>query len=484
MRAILRFDQSDKIGAGHAVRSLALGRALEAFGVGCAAALGPRSDAVGLPGGSPAAYRIADDSPAALRAAFPDGCDILVVDSYALGAEFEAGCRGWARRIVAFDDAPSRRHDCDVLVDATPGRRADSYAACVGQATRVLAGPAFASLRPEFLRARHSRIDAGEDLAFVGFGASDAGNFTAPAVEVARAAGVRVRAVLGRFAPNAESIRARFAGDPHVDVLVDPPDMAMVMAQCTEAIGAAGVSALERCCLGLPSVAVPVVANQRDNADALSALGAAIVVEPAPAESLRQRLAAALRELANSRTEMADRAAALCDGYGAARIAAAAGAIRTHDADAVSFRAVTGSDADALLYWQRDPEIRRHSRNPDPPSPDGHARWLAARLADPTRLFEIASVRDRPAGVVRLDRRDPRDGVGPPCYEVSIFAVPGMSGNGVGKAMLAYVRAALPWARLQAEILPGNDASHALFSVAGYVRRNGLYFNEPIWNSA
>jgi RimJ/RimL family protein N-acetyltransferase len=54
-----------------------------------------------------------------------------------------------------------------------------------------------------------------------------------------------------------------------------------------------------------------------------------------------------------------------------------------------------------------------------------------------------------------------------------------MSGNGVGAAMLAFARAAVPWAALVAEVLPGNDASHALFARAGYVRRDGLYFNEP-----
>lgn len=470
-RAVLRFDVSDAIGAGHATRARALGAALGAFGFARYEALGPRSSAALAPD------RLADDTPAALRAAHAEGCDVLLVDSYALGADFESGCRGWAKRIAAVDDAPNRPHDCDVLIDPTPGRRAQDYATVVPRAAVVGAGADCAPLRPEFLRARHARKAAQADRVFIGFGASDPGDSTTPAIEVARAAGLTVRAVLGRLAPHAATVCAAFAADPGVEIEIDPPDMAAAMADCALAIGAGGVSALERCCLGLASIVVPVVANQRDNATALTQAGAAVLVERTTAAGFKERLRSALARLRTDAAALRARAAEICDGYGAARAAAAIAGLSGRDGSAISFRPVRASDSDSLLAWQRDPGIRARSRNPDPPTAEGHARWLAAKLADRSRLFDIAEIAGRPAGVLRLDRRD---GPGAACYEVSVFAVPGMSGQGVGSAMLSYARAALPWATLVAEVLPGNDASHKLFAKAGYAPRDGLYFNEPV----
>lgn len=481
VRAVLRFDQSAAVGAGHATRCVALAASLRAFGVDCILAVGPDSDAA-IAGGFPV-RRLEGADAAALRAAFPDGCDLLVVDSYRLDAAFETACSGWAKRILALDDSPSRAHDCDFLLDQAPGRIAGDYARFVPAGVQVLAGADHALLRASFRQARHARAATGDAPVFVGFGASDPSNLTGPAVAVARASGQRVRAVLGRLAPHADAVRARFFGDPRIEIRIDPADIAGEMAGCGLAIGAAGVSALERCCLGLASVTVPVVDNQRDNARALAAAGAALCVEPLPADDFGARLAAAFDRLAADPGPVRLAALGLCDGYGALRVAAALGTVCAKDGRPVAFRPVAAGDREALLDWQRLPAIRRHSRNPEPPSPETHARWLAARLADPARLFEIALLDGRPAGVVRLDRLAPQDGAAAPCYEVSVFALPGAEGQGIGKAMLRFARAAVPWARLRAEVLEGNAASHALFASSGYRRADGLYFNEAVGTS-
>src|SRR3546814_8978638 len=49
--------------------------------------------------------------------------DLLVVDHYGRDAAFETACRRACRRILAIEDTPGRRHDCDILLDPTPGDR-------------------------------------------------------------------------------------------------------------------------------------------------------------------------------------------------------------------------------------------------------------------------------------------------------------------------------------------------------------------------
>src|SRR3546814_7838550 len=57
--------------------------------------------------------------------------DLLVVDHYGRDAAYETACRQACRRILAIDDAPGRRHDCDILLDPTPGRSAADYAGLI-----------------------------------------------------------------------------------------------------------------------------------------------------------------------------------------------------------------------------------------------------------------------------------------------------------------------------------------------------------------
>jgi len=80
------------------------------------------------------------------------------------------------------------------------------------------------------------------------------------------------------------------------EVIVDSRDMAALMALADLAIGGAGVTAWERCALGLPAVTVTMAANQAATAAALEAAGASVSAGEAGA-GLDARLAAALRRL-------------------------------------------------------------------------------------------------------------------------------------------------------------------------------------------
>jgi L-amino acid N-acyltransferase YncA len=75
-------------------------------------------------------------------------------------------------------------------------------------------------------------------------------------------------------------------------------------------------------------------------------------------------------------------------------------------------------------------------------------------------------VGDRPAGTVRLDRRD-RRAWGPLC-EVSITIAPDCRSRGLGKAALALARRQQPASPLVARVKASNRASRRLFLAAGY----------------
>jgi UDP-2,4-diacetamido-2,4,6-trideoxy-beta-L-altropyranose hydrolase len=242
------------------------------------------------------------------------------------------------------------------------------------------------------------------------------------------------------------------------------PRMADLVAAADLAVGAGGVSALERCCLGLPSIVLQIADNQRLMAASLADAGAIIDLGPADAvPDTAKSVAGLLGGLADAPqrlSEMSRRAFAVCDGRGTWRVALALLAARPSSAGAVTLRFAAAKDAELLFAWQT-PAMRRFSRNPRAPGWDEHVAWLEQVLADPDRLLMIIEAGGRAAGMLRLD------GLGG-TPEVTIAIAPECHGQGVGKAALLAAGALLPRQSFDAFVHPDNSASHGLFRACGY----------------
>jgi len=490
--AVFRCDATPATGGGHAMRCLALAEALRDSGwsatfagvretLGTVPAIGRSGFAWIELSGAP------QEEPAALAAAVAGGCDVLVVDHYGRGGEFESACRGFAARIAVIEDIPGRVHDADFLLDATPGRETGDYAGLVPGGCRLLVGPHYAPLRRRFSESRNmalARRERGKGIArlLVSLGATDPGNVTSVVLRGIAKSGLTapVDVVMGQASPHLSDVRALAASlGINAKVHVDVSDMATLMAAADVAVGAAGSTSFERCCLGLPSLVVVVADNQKQIAAALVAAGAAVSLGEKAA--LRDDdVAAALGDLAadaEKRAGLSRRGAVLCDGRGATRTAITLAPERAGDGREVTLRPVTPADGPLMLEWQRHPTTRRYARNPAVPGEAEHAAWLQARLGDPATLFNIVLHGAEPAGVLRLDRMAWK---GVANYEVSVLVDPGRRALGLGKAALRLALRLAPEAELFAEVHPDNTASHSLFQSAGFQRTDGTYRHDPL----
>ncbi len=459
--AVFRCDASPSVGYGHLRRCEALAAPLRRAGWTCE-------------------FATDGETPEALRAAWPGGTAILVADSYALDAAFEAACRPWAANVVAIDDAPSRTHDADVLIDQNAGRSAADYYGRVPDGCRILAGPGFALLAEDYPLLREitvPREKAGRPpRLLVSLGGGD-GDATRTALEtVLDGIDACSGAGLATVVVPSEALAKEAARRGHdVRRRLTPGEMARLAAESDVAIGAGGVSLLERCCLGLPAIVVTLADNQRPGTEAAAALGAcrdlgsAEDVTPADvADALKELL-----EDADLRHAVSAAAARTTDGAGAAR-AAAAIAVSGGDetGGALSLRRAAPSDCDLLLGWQRHPDVRRFARNPAVPDADEHASWFADRLGRGGCYLNVVTVDEEPAGMLRLDRLDAeRRG-----YEVSILTAPGYRGRGVARAALGQARHLARGETLWAWVAEENAASHALFRSAGFRPETGGWY--------
>lgn len=480
--AVFRCDASPRIGAGHVMRCLTLANALAETGWTCAfASRAPTAHTV--PALSEAPHDLleldGDAGAGALAARWSGGCDLLIVDHYQLDSVFETACRPWARRIMAIDDIADRPHHCDILLDQNLGRRAGDYDGLVPDPCRRLAGARYALLRPQFAAARRSALRRREigDVPrriLVSLGATDPDNVTAAVLHSLGDAGIRaeIDLVLGRAAPHLDAVRALALDIPgRVTVHAGVDDMATLMNEADIAVGAAGSSSWERCCLGLPTVLLVIADNQRPGAAGLADAGAAIAVDSAAA------VGTAVRDLwrsADRRHAMGAAAAAVCDGHGTTRVLT--GLLipeQARDGAPVTLRLATEADSALMFGWQCDDRIRRFSRDPEPPTRGRHERWLKGFLGGTDRILTLVEHAGAPAGILRFDPVTEGSG-----FEISILVAPERHGQGIGRAALALARRLFLHEDLYAEVLPGNEVSHALFQGAGYHPvREGLYVN-------
>lgn len=255
--------------------------------------------------------------------------DWLVVDHYALDATWERPLQSIVPRTLVIDDLADRQHECHVLLDQNMDRDAQTYAGKVPMGSTVLTGPRHALLRPEFrsLRERSlARRPHGKLLnIFISMGGVDLLNSTGQALAAVRQSRLdkecRVTIVMGGRAPGLKVVEEAAQQFPWpIDVKVDVSNMAELMTQADLAIGAAGGSAWERCCLGLPSLLVVLADNQRNGALALARAGAARLI--GDASNIETQIPSAIDAMQNGATlaEMAVRAGAVTDGQGVERV--------------------------------------------------------------------------------------------------------------------------------------------------------------------
>jgi len=211
----------------------------------------------------------------------------LIVDHYALDARWERALAPHYRKLMVIDDLADRPHACDLLLDQTFGRDAADYGPLVPAHCHLLRGSHYALLRPEFAALRPCSLQRRARPALrellITMGGVDKGNATGQVLHALRTCPLppdcQITAVMGGTAPWLEQVRTQARGMPWpTRVLVGVSDMAQLMADSDLAIGAAGATSWERCCLGLPTIMLVLAENQSKVAQGLELSGAAKLI--------------------------------------------------------------------------------------------------------------------------------------------------------------------------------------------------------------
>jgi len=341
MKILFRTDAGLQIGAGHAMRCLALAQACrdcEAEGIFAMAetlpAIATRLSDEGM-AVSPitASAGSAEDAARTADLARAQGCAGVVVDGYTFGAEFQQTLKDAGLRVLFIDDNGHASHySADFVLNQNLHASPALYPSCAA-GTQLLLGPHYSLLRREFSAWRGWRreIPPVARKILVTLGASDPANATLRSIQALDS----LKAKQPTLTENLEVTILVTGGNPHLQtlqseaaksgfaVLVNAADVSQQMAAADLAVSAAGSTCYEMAQLGLPACLLVTAENQAGSAAELDERGIfqnlGRVGEIGAGE-----IAGAVGDLLSSlerRRAMSERGQALVDGCGAQRLA-------------------------------------------------------------------------------------------------------------------------------------------------------------------
>lgn len=335
---LVRADGSKEVGIGHVMRCLSIGIAWRKANGPVALASAWLSEslertarAAGLQvirlqvtPGSEADHEATQD--AALKA----GATWVVLDGYGFGVSFQDSLRATGFKVLAVDDvADAPAYHADILLNGNVQASTELYGDRILANTRLLMGPGFAPLKPNFAaRATSARSlpeTATRLLISLGGGAND--ELLGVILEALRLINsVRLEVTILPGASDLRTLASASAKSPHEVTIVDSDvaDMATYMEAADMALLGGGGTFLEAACLGVPSIIIVIADNQAPACELLQRQGTAVVLGHAStlAPVVLAGSIEALSRDSNWRCRMSACARGMVDGRGAERVVA------------------------------------------------------------------------------------------------------------------------------------------------------------------
>lgn len=327
---VIRADVGPDVGAGHAMRCLALAQALIERERRAVFVLPPtlpwvcerldeegfeRIDTRFLPGS-------VDDAAFTIRIADEQSADWIVLDGYCFGHDYQKKIVESGHSLAAIDDnAEAGAYAADLIINQNLHATEDLYDQR-SSSSKLLLGPRFALLRKEFQsglpRPRHVRVDAKHILVALGGGETSQGTRIAlDALGALDDSDIEAIVLGTREVHPRSSARIRAAG------IVS--NMVELLSWADIALAASGSVSWELAYAGLPSISMTLADNQRAVGKSLTDAGISVglgELDTLSPEIVARALSSLLADH-QLRRKMSERGQELVDGHGAGRVACA-----------------------------------------------------------------------------------------------------------------------------------------------------------------
>jgi UDP-2,4-diacetamido-2,4,6-trideoxy-beta-L-altropyranose hydrolase len=281
---LIRADASPHMGTGHVMRGFAFAQAWQRAGGGVtffhSETTGALEQQLRDQGMKIVKRKVvpgsAQDATQTIAQALAQNALWVVADGYEFGAGWQQQIKDAGLRLLLMDDYGHAGHyHADYVLNQNPAIDSGVYQSHE-PGTRLLLGPQYAILRPEFLDWQEWRREVpvvGRNV-LVTFGGADPENVTAKAIRAVNDLDVQCKVVVGGSNLNLEQLRSEIGNrKPEIELVVNAGSMPELMAWADCAIAAGGTTSLELACMGLPSLVLALADNQRNIADKIHDVG-------------------------------------------------------------------------------------------------------------------------------------------------------------------------------------------------------------------
>ena len=499
MKVIFRVDASLVIGTGHVMRCLTLSQVLKENGVDvkfiCRRHKGNLIDKIRLSGFNVYELEVLENSEVDANLAHShwlgatqeqdandcndmlkaEKTDWLIVDHYALDEQWQKSLKFYYKKIMVIDDLADRKHQCDILLDQTFGRKHDNYASLVPKDCELLLGSQYAFLRPEFSKWRPHSLERRSKPEFkqllINMGGVDIDNITEDIIdklkEYSLPSDINIIVIMGGSAPYIESVKSKVIKLSYkAEVKVDVDNMAEIMANSDIAIGAAGSTTWERCCLGLPTIQIVTAKNQQFSAKSLANKNIVKLVEEI------NKITHLLKNPAEWMKNTSSKSLEICDGTGTYKLFNkmtdyTIPLTELSEVTLCNYVNLNENDKMEVLKMRNHPQIRKWMHNQDNISGSTHHEFIKSLENKIDKRYFLVKQKKKIIGSINLSEIDLPNSV-----NFGIYANPFLQIKGAGKilelALSQYAFIELNVKKIKLEVYSDNERAINFYKKCGF----------------
>ena len=508
MKVVFRVDASLKIGTGHVMRCLTLAQVLKENGADvkfiCRKYEGNLIDKIQFSGFNVEELEVLKEAEVNDKLAHSlwlgvsqqqdaDDCinvlkskknDWLIVDHYALDEQWQKQLKPYYKKLMVIDDLADRKHCCDILLDQTFGRKQEDYLSLTPEGCKLLLGSQYALLRLEFFKWRLYSLERRSNLEFkqlfINMGGIDVDNITGQVIDELKTCNlpndIKIIIVMGGGAPHLKSVKFKANTLSYkTEVKVDVGNMSEIMANSDIAIGAAGSTTWERCCLGLPTIQIVTAKNQ---------LFLAKILNQNKAVKLVTKINE-ISQLLESKDEwvkvVGEIAAKICDGTGIFKVFNKMSdyAIileKFGEVELYNYVNLSEDDKTLVLNMRNHPEIKKWMYNQTNIVKKEHIKFIKFLESSVDRRYFLVKHKSKIIGSINFSEINLHDSA-----EFGIYTNPFLQFQGAGSllesAASEYVFSELKLKKIKLEVFSDNKKAINFYNKCGYEFINVKKFN-------
>ncbi|WP_276496162.1 UDP-2,4-diacetamido-2,4,6-trideoxy-beta-L-altropyranose hydrolase [Pontibacter litorisediminis] len=402
-RIVFRADGNSRIGLGHVVRSLALAQMLKEEFRCVFAVQQPEESLLGqlqhvceevivLE-----AQEINEQEATYLCGQVLRPSDVVVLDGYRFDTAYQQVIKHHGCALVCIDDIHAYPFVADAVLNMAGGVEKEKYKAA--PYTRLLLGPAYALLRPPFLKAASEERELPDEglRLLLNLGGADPRNHTLRLAQELHASQRFdcIELVVGGAYRHLPELEGWLQGKERVKLHqnLDAEGMCRLMRRCAVAVTSASGVAYEYAAVGGLLCVLQTADNQQGLYRFLTGTGVARQYEGP------QSIASA--SIATDFQQQVQVQRQYLDGKSGERLLGEFH--RLSLLASLKLRRATAEDVLLVYDWNNDAEVRKRSFNPKPIPLASHQAWFKARLEDTGTPVYIAEVAGEPAGQIRFN---------------------------------------------------------------------------------